>query len=726
MGPMSATPTLEWHLASLSRVELSTLLMQRPATVFGWANRNLRDLAEIWAAPWSMVQSMVALPQPALQVLETLAAVAQGVSVDVLSDRLEQSGTAAEHRDDVLRALRSLQDHALAWVGPDGGIWISSDIDEIYPRPLGLGPGVDRHVRHLTVEDIKRILAAIGLPVGGKRDELVRRLLDFYLDADRIVAVAGSATDEVLQDIRHWLAGLSPRSETYGRANRDRVENSFHWARNRGLLSGYYSYEAEVPAPVAMALRRSEFRPAFRPSPPDLALAELPRQHVDTTAGTAGVYFDSLCMSVLDVVAGPGVPLLAKGGVGVRELARLADRIKATPDEVRAVLELAFAAGLLQRRDSQLTTGARYPVWQSSEPAGRIAELIAAWWNLGHFPCAYRGADGKAQPALREMSRGGEDADLRHRGVQLLADLPCPGDDVAPSVTDQSAFVAGVTWAHPMVIGSRSAMPLALWTEGHFLGVIAEGACTAVGRALLAGDGEGLRAAVGAVLPTAATRGSFGSDLTVMVAGAPTAAAAQLLDACADRESRGQASLWRFSPSSVRRAFDNGWVAPSLVEALQDIASTPLPQTLTYLIGDVARQHGRMQVAATGCCLLSDDTALLTEVCAARPLRRLGLRMLAPTVAASTADPETTAAALRTAGYMPAPEGGAIVVGRHPSLETRESVATPAGSDHIDELLAATNHVPVDVVRRQVETVTQRVFRGAGATAEPTPPTLFS
>jgi hypothetical protein len=723
---MSATPTLEGHLATLSRVELSALLMHRPATVFGWTNRNLRDLAEIWVSPWSMVQSMVSLSRPALQVLETLAALAQGVSVDVLSDRLEQTGSATEHRDNVLRALRSLQDHALAWVGPDQGIWISCDIDEIHPRPLGLGPGVDRDVRHLTVEEIKRILTAVGLPTGGKRDELVRRLLDFYLDADRIVAVVDSAPDEILQDLRHWLVGLSPRSETYDRANHDRVENSFHWARNRGLIFGYHSYEAEVPAPVVIALRRSEFRAAFRPAPPDLALADRPRKHVDTTAGTAAIYFDSLCMSVLDVVASPGLPLLAKGGVGVRELAKLADRIKATPDEVRTVLELAFAAELLQRRDSQLTTGPTYRAWQAAEPADRIAELIAAWWNLGHFPSAYRGADGKAQPALQEMSRGGEDADIRHRVVQLLADLPRSGDEVAPCVTDQGAFAARVTWAHPMVIGPRSAVPLALWSEGHLLGVLAEGACTPVGRALLAGDGEGLRAAVGAVLPAAATTGSFGSDLTVMVAGAPTAAAAQLLDACADRESRGQASLWRFSPASVRRAFDHGWVAPSLVEALQDIASAALPQTLTYLIGDVARQHGRIQVATAGCCLLSTDTALLTEVCAARPLRHLGLRMLAPTVAVSTADAETTVAALRTAGYMPVPEGGALVVGRRPSLETSERAPLLAGSDHIGKLLAATDHVPVDALRRQVEKVTQRVFRGAGATAEPKPPTLFS
>lgn len=722
---MSANLTLEAHLATLSRTELSDLLMRRPATVFGWTNRNLQDLARIWESPWSMVQSMVQLPRPALQVLETLAALVQGVTVGALSDRLQPIGATAEQRDHVLRALRSLQDHGLAWVGPDDGIWISSEIDEIFPVPLGLGPGVERHITHLNVEVIRKILSAASLPTGGKRGELVQRLLDFYLDADRIQAVVDSGSGEAVKDLSRWATGLSPMGETYDAANHARVEASFRWGRTHGLIFGYYASEAEVPAPVVLALRRSEFRPAFHPIPPDLPLADVARPHVDTTAGTACIYFDSLCMSVLDAVDAQELPLLAKGGVGVRELARLADRVRATPDEVRIVLELAFAAELLQRRDSRLTTTRSYRGWHATESADRLAELTAAWWNLDHFPSAYRSADGKAQPALQAMSMGGDDADIRHHGVQLLADLSSPVDATTPSVTNRDAFEARLSWQHPVIIGSRSALPLALWEEGHLLGAIADGACTAIGRALLAVDGTAVRAAVRAVLPAAATTGSFGSDLTVMVAGSPTAAAAQLLDACADRESRGPASLWRFSPTSVRRAFDKGWVAETLTEALQDIASKALPQTLTYLIGDVARQHGRMRVAAAGCCLLSDDTALLTEVCASRPLRHLGLSMLAPTVAVATTDPDTMMAALRTAGYMPVPEGAGIGVVAT-GIASAEPPAPAAGTDPVARLLAATDHVSSDVVRRQVEKVTQRVFRGTGTTPAPKPPTLFS
>src|ERR1700709_1871061 len=116
---------LAQHLATLSRAQLSDLLAHRPRTLVEWANFDLEDLAEAWELPWSMIESLSQLPQPALEVLETVAAVVQGVTIGVLSDHLQRNGTAAGHRQDVTRALGLLQVHGLAWVGSDGGIWIS-------------------------------------------------------------------------------------------------------------------------------------------------------------------------------------------------------------------------------------------------------------------------------------------------------------------------------------------------------------------------------------------------------------------------------------------------------------------------------------------------------------------------------------------------------------------------------------------------------------------------
>ena len=50
--------------------------------------------------------------------------------------------------------------------------------------------------------------------------------------------------------------------------------------------------------------------------------------------------------------------------------------------------------------------------------------------------------------------------------------------------------------------------------------------------------------------------------------------------------------IWRFSPTSVRRAFDQGASGDELIRALAAVAGGRLPQPLTYLIRDVERRHG--------------------------------------------------------------------------------------------------------------------------------------
>ena len=196
-----------------------------------------------------------------------------------------------------------------------------------------------------------------------------------------------------------------------------------------------------------------------------------------------------------------------------------------------------------------------------------------------------------------------------------------------------------LNWRQPGTIEPQDPAVSAIWTEAHALGVLAGGALTPIGSALLQRDPDALLSVTGSLLAPATSIGRFGSDLTVMVAGSPSAAVSALLDSCADRESRGAAVVWRFSPASVRRALDDGAAADELVAALRSIAETDLPQPLTYLIGDVQRRHGSLVVQPALCCVRSADEALLIEVAAHRSLRALRPFLLAPTVLAFQADP---------------------------------------------------------------------------------------
>jgi hypothetical protein len=97
-------------------------------------------------------------------------------------------------------------------------------------------------------------------------------------------------------------------------------------------------------------------------------------------------------------------------------------------------------------------------------------------------------------------------------------------------------------------------------------------------------------------------------------------------------------------------------------------------------------------VAEVVCVVCANDEALLAEVAAHRKLARLGLRLLAPTVMASSAPLDTTLAALRDAGYAPVPVGpdGTSTIQR---TVPAHATATPTHTD-ATALSAATTRRP--------------------------------
>ena len=159
------------------------------------------------------------------------------------------------------------------------------------------------------------------------------------------------------------------------------------------------------------------------------------------------------------------------------------------------------------------------------------------------------------------------------------------------------------------------------------------------------------------LLPASSDSAIFGSDLTVMVFGSPTARVSQLLDSAATRESRGAGITWRFTRDTVRGVLDAGTGAAQLETKLASIATGDLPQPLRYLLHDIARRHGELQVSAAVSVIRGDDVARIAEAAADRGLRALGLRLVAPTVLTSLQQTDVTLAALRReASYFPMPE----------------------------------------------------------------------
>ncbi|GAA3254753.1 helicase-associated domain-containing protein [Streptomyces labedae] len=162
------------------------------------------------------------------------------------------------------------------------------------------------------------------------------------------------------------------------------------------------------------------------------------------------------------------------------------------------------------------------------------------------------------------------------------------------------------------------------------------------------------------------------ADLTAVAPGPLERPLADVLGVLADVESKGGATVYRFTPASVRRALDAGQSAADLHAFLAAHSRTPVPQPLAYLIDDVARRHGHLRVGAASSYVRCDDDAVLNEILADKRAAGLGLRRLAPTVLAARTDPAALLEGLRAMGFAPAAESaeGDVLIARADAYRT--------------------------------------------------------
>ncbi|MFF4381065.1 helicase C-terminal domain-containing protein [Kitasatospora sp. NPDC001547] len=642
----NGTALAAW-LRGLDAAGLERVLAARPDVVSPPEPRSVGELADRLQRQASVALVLPRLALPCLQVAEAVAAL-PGMSRDGLADLLE--ATHGERARGLAAVLEALADRALVWPDGDGLLHMAAPLRNVWDAPLGLDAPLARLLAGSNSDELGRILARIDVKPAANRKELRRTaLIDHHSDPARVaalVAKAPAATRKLLERRAH---------EAPERPGSIAPEPGEPWAVERGLLirDPHRYGPARMPAEVALALRGSDWHAPFTPVPPGVRSVPATVSDVDREASAASMAFAAHAVSVLGVCAAAPPARLKTGGVGARELARIGKAARCDETPVRLVLETASAAGLLARDGDRVAATASYDTWAEQEPAAQLALLLQAWWTLPLTPGGSRDEDGKALPALAGAPPCGGCVRARHGLITAATQLPA-GEGAADSA-DLGVLLG---WLRPLADElPQDATPFAtLIREAELLGALALGAVSPIGAALLADDAEALTDACRRLLPAASGTARFGSDLTAVVSGTPSARLLALLDSVADRESAGAASVWRFGPGSVRRALDAGLTPDALTADLAAVAVEPLPQPLSYLIHDTARSHGRMRVVSAACVIHGEEPALLAELAAHRKLTQLGLRLLAPTVLISRTPLDGTLAALRSAGYAPVAE----------------------------------------------------------------------
>ncbi|MFD4958396.1 helicase-associated domain-containing protein [Microbacterium sp. NPDC058389] len=334
---------------------------------------------------------------------------------------------------------------------------------------------------------------------------------------------------------------------------------------------------------AAAASHPGAFAPAPAPAAPTPAAPRSTAAAAERAFTTAGSLADVLLACLHTPLARTGA-----GPVSAVDRRRLTDAgAIASPDDLEDLLTSAAEAGLAAARDREWVVTDAGEAWLQT-PTPRRWEVIAEGFRAG-LPRGIRTPDG---------------------GFPIPASWPdaYPLDDDWPAHAERRRRI-GTRWG--LFDPDESSTAEYPWTT-----VLREG-------------GRADAATMAPYLPAEIDRVYLQADLTAIAPG-PLAPALDLrLRSLALRESRAQASTYRFTAESLGAGMGEGETAASMREFLAGLSLTGIPQPLDYLIESTASRHGLVRVSADDLSgrtrVDSADAGVLDTIAVDQALRPLGL-----------------------------------------------------------------------------------------------------
>jgi Helicase conserved C-terminal domain len=534
---------------------------------------------------------------------------------------------------DIVKALDDLKDRALVW--GEAALRVAADAGAALPWLPG----------QVTLEDATR--------TGEQIAELLAEL------------------DEPQRDVLDRLVEGSPMGRTRDAAPGAQADRPVPQLLAMGLLRRIDAETVMLPRHVGQVLRGEEPGP-MQLTAPDPVVSTTTSSDVDSAA--AGAVIDLLreVDVLLENLATAPVVELRGGGLGVREIKRLAKATGIDEPRLGLVLEVTASAGLIASGvPDPYPAHGDGPFWAPTAAADRFTSMLPAerwhvlastWLDLPGRPALIgsRGPDAKPYGALSDSLFSTAAPLDRRLLLGMLAELP------AGAGVDATAASATLIWRRPRWARRLQPGPVAdLLSECQAMGLVGRGAISTPGRELLreTGDPAATVDAMTRALPRPIDHFLVQADLTVVVPGPLQRDLAEDLAVVATVESAGTAMVYRISEQSIRHALDIGKTRDWMHTLFGKHSKTAVPQGLTYLIDDVARRHGQLRIGMATSFVRCEDPALLAQAVASPATEEVQLRALAPTVAVSPAPISEVLVALRAAGFAPAAEDstGAIV-----------------------------------------------------------------
>jgi len=444
-----------------------------------------------------------------------------------------------------------------------------------------------------------------------------------------------------------------------------RANPTIKWLLENNFLIAFDSQTLLLPREVAMHLRGGKVFKELQVSAPEVKGTSRKQKAVDLAAIANISTFIRWAEELAHNWSDEPPSALRSGGLGVRDLKRTAEHLGIDEGCAAFVAEVLFLGGLIViDTDDQILPTNAFDIWLTKDAEDRWHSLVTLWLETSRVAGLIGKGDSKSVAALGpELDRAGI-AGLKRSLLELMAGLP----EIDPEITSLQERMK-------FDLPTRTNNEYITWIlrEVEWLGITGQGAISSFGKALISGTDLGVQAA----LPSPVDHILIQADNSAIAPGPLTVEVANEMGTLADIESRGGATVYRFTEGSIRRALDHGKTGESIRDFLKKTSKTPMPQPLEYLINDVAKRHGRLRVGQANSYIRCEDEGLIAQITHDKNLEDLRLRKLAPQVLIAEVEINELVTRLREASYLPAVENGTGILISAPAIRRAKSRPRP-------------------------------------------------
>lgn len=617
------------------------------------------SLAQVDVVEWTVLQASMVCPPNA-----TFVDLAQIIGTPIFAD-------------DVAAAAYRLESLGLAVV-ENGSIQTDPLLRPYVGHPAALGPSLRELVPALSVAALRAVLARYGVPIPlGPKQVLVEELCSVLRD-DGQLAKAYDALPErahgLLASMTHQMPVVQV-DDPWWQPTETPATPSGH-LRAWGLALPTQQYRIALPREISLSRRGGRF--FALPRRPDPTVPVDGASMADPNGGgreavgiVARLFSD--CERLLATVASEPVQALQTGGIGTSQLKRLGKLLGIEATRIADLLDVLAIVGLVSIVETPTRGRSKPPPvvygavenhrqWGESDLARRWCDVVQSWY----FSRLFLGLGGRA-----EGDRSPEPSLKWTLAEPVIAVRACMVDMLGAGFTTASPVSVSewCAWHRPLAGSGEYDTGQLMTRETAFLqllGVIVGDRSFPVAIEVLrrisdssfapltaSNDDETVRA-VAAWLNDTSCVVKVQGDMTIVVTGQPSATLSAELALIADVVSRGAATVYRLTDSSLHRAFEAGRTAAEVIAMLGEQAATPLPSSVGTLVEDAQRRFGRVRVAKAGSVVVVSDAIAAAELASSRnaKVRSLRLVQVAPTVFISDIAQAKVLSALKDAGIV--------------------------------------------------------------------------